>query len=247
MISIRCCLGSAIFAVCAVLAGGPASASASFDCSKASTLVEKTICSDAALAELDSKLAKTYADKSHQLNASAADSLRTAQRKWLTQRGAECSISGKGDEVTPGATACLTRLYQGRIAEISAGGIKQAAADQGQKTSKKKDRVCERDDAHTLQQMIESGVLASDHIPSDVSFKNIHKKYDQRNETNAYFWPVIDKKRMYATLGCPIVCDGQIVSVGEARTSDGMVWLVMWDGGGESLLYVDKNDFAPAK
>jgi uncharacterized protein len=56
---------------------------ASFDCGKATTKVEKTICADARLASLDVELARTYKE------ASAHIDLKESQREWLKTRDAE--------------------------------------------------------------------------------------------------------------------------------------------------------------
>lgn len=78
----------------------PANA-ASFDCSKASTMVEKTICSDDELSRLDEQLAALYrealvAKMDHK-------ALRQSQREWIARR------NGCKDRI------CVNRLYAERI------------------------------------------------------------------------------------------------------------------------------------
>ncbi|WP_428634637.1 lysozyme inhibitor LprI family protein [Sedimenticola sp.] len=78
--------------------------SASFDCSKASTKVEKMICADPELSKLDEKLGKTYSaalNKTPDLLA-----LKQQQRDWLNDR------NGCVD------AACLQAQYQQRIGEL---------------------------------------------------------------------------------------------------------------------------------
>lgn len=68
-----------------------ATPSASFDCAKAGTTVEKTLCSDIGLAAYDKSLATTYREAKayYQLKPDATDSineLKNAQREWIIQR-----------------------------------------------------------------------------------------------------------------------------------------------------------------
>lgn len=76
--------------------------SASFDCSKASSNTEKTICSDVELSALDEKLTDTYR-KAIQLNPN----LKLNQRDWLK------SLSGC--ENSSNVSDCLKSLYKSRI------------------------------------------------------------------------------------------------------------------------------------
>ena len=52
----------------------------SFDCAKATTKVEKTICSDDELAELDLELSKVYSEKRSLAN------VKSSQKKWIKNR-----------------------------------------------------------------------------------------------------------------------------------------------------------------
>ena len=56
---------------------------ASFDCAKASTRVEKLICSDEELASLDIELANAYANARNSLDAAGKKALLSEQRKWI--------------------------------------------------------------------------------------------------------------------------------------------------------------------
>ena len=55
---------------------------ATFDCDKASTFVEKVICSDLRLTNLDDQLARLYKDALAASSNSAA--LKTEQKAWLS-------------------------------------------------------------------------------------------------------------------------------------------------------------------
>jgi uncharacterized protein YecT (DUF1311 family) len=84
---------------------------ASFDCGKAGTAVEMAICSDVALARLDRDGAGAYGTALKFASDDAArEAVRQAQRAWLSTRDRSCG----------GDVACLTRLYEERLAELKA-------------------------------------------------------------------------------------------------------------------------------
>lgn len=76
---------------------------ASFDCRKARTHVEKTICADPTLSQLDSDMAVQYRQSRQQ--ASDTSSLISEQKRWLTYQRNTCQ-----------STSCLTREYQEKLA-----------------------------------------------------------------------------------------------------------------------------------
>jgi uncharacterized protein YecT (DUF1311 family) len=82
---------------------------ASFDCSKAQTEVEKTICGDPQLSKLDEKLGKVY--RSTMGTAADKKALRIEQQGWLAERTASCGADRR----------CLTQQYEQRIAALSSG------------------------------------------------------------------------------------------------------------------------------
>lgn len=86
---------------------------AGFDCNKAHSMVEKTVCADAALSQLDSQLASSF----HKAMATAPSdtSLLRVQRDWLKQRDA-CDDN----------KACLTWNYQQRLSALASGKGTQA-------------------------------------------------------------------------------------------------------------------------
>jgi uncharacterized protein len=86
-------------------AATPAARAASFDCAKAKAPVEKMICSDAALSDLDGRLAVTY----RRALGLAADpeALKAEQRAWLTGERKSCT-----------EVACLKQAYQKRLTAV---------------------------------------------------------------------------------------------------------------------------------
>jgi uncharacterized protein len=78
---------------------------AGFDCAKASTKVEKLICSDAELSKLDEDLSKTY-QKSLERSDIKQKAVQS-QRQWLKDRRNACQSAD-----------CLKREYASRISEI---------------------------------------------------------------------------------------------------------------------------------
>jgi len=79
--------------------------SASFDCAKAKSFIEKEICSNQELGSLDEKLAESY--KNAISSRSNASDITNEQRKWLREVRNICTD-----------TNCLIKSYQSRIKEI---------------------------------------------------------------------------------------------------------------------------------
>lgn len=85
----------------------PAAAAPSFDCAKASTPVEKSICADPLLSRLDRAMADNYsAMRNSDIGAEAREELKASQRQWAAARSS-CST-----------TQCLADRYRARIDEI---------------------------------------------------------------------------------------------------------------------------------
>ena len=80
---------------------------ASFDCSKAKSATEKTVCADPALSALDEKMADAF-KKAAALDKRFAAYLRKSQRDWLRDR----------DEMCRGNPDCLKRDYERRVAYL---------------------------------------------------------------------------------------------------------------------------------
>jgi uncharacterized protein len=78
--------------------------SAGFDCQKARSATEKTICADAELSRLDSQLAQTYHDALQANDKNGKNRLLLEQKNWLTYVRNSCL-----------GAACLREAYQSRI------------------------------------------------------------------------------------------------------------------------------------
>ncbi len=78
---------------------------ASFDCAKASTLVEKAICSEPQLSDLDDLLMLTY--KQALIAATDTNALKTQQRLWLVNVRNKCQDS-----------ACIMLVYNERLTAL---------------------------------------------------------------------------------------------------------------------------------
>jgi uncharacterized protein len=61
----------------------PSAWAATFDCNKASTFVEKAICSDSRLTRMYDQLGRLYKDAAASSNSAA---LKTEQKAWLSSR-----------------------------------------------------------------------------------------------------------------------------------------------------------------
>lgn len=94
----------------------------SFDCARASTPVERAICSDEWLASLDRRLAGAYSTVRGGLDDRDRAWMLEAQREWLRLRPILCQIEAE-TEIGSGSRAndCLTELFQERIEHIEAG------------------------------------------------------------------------------------------------------------------------------
>lgn len=88
---------------------------ASFDCAKATSDVEHSICNNPDLSSLDGQLSENYQSAIASLPGDQADALRIGQRSWLKQRDA-CN----------GQENCLSDLFSQRAAELQE-TAKQAA------------------------------------------------------------------------------------------------------------------------
>jgi uncharacterized protein YecT (DUF1311 family) len=81
--------------------------SPSFDCAKASSFSEKTICTDTLLGKLDGALAENYKYMlASDIGDGARNDLKATQRKWLAERN-KCTDN-----------QCLANAYQKRIDEV---------------------------------------------------------------------------------------------------------------------------------
>lgn len=90
----------------ALLAVSPLAHATSFDCKKASTYVEKTICSSPLLGKLDDALADNYRDMLASDLGDGGIDLKKEQRAWVAQRN-KCS-----------SEKCLVDLYRKRVDDV---------------------------------------------------------------------------------------------------------------------------------
>jgi uncharacterized protein len=81
-----------------------------FDCGKAATPVEKTICSDPALKAKDDALGALYADVKAASTPDERKMLAVAQRAWIAEREDACS--------NPGDTECVAGKTDERIGQF---------------------------------------------------------------------------------------------------------------------------------
>lgn len=92
-----------------------ATLAASFDCSKASSNVEKAICDNEQLSALDESLALAY--KRALSSKNIKESVRESQRTWLQKHRGICDLYQKDrDQVT----SCLKRIYDERLLILNA-------------------------------------------------------------------------------------------------------------------------------
>jgi uncharacterized protein YecT (DUF1311 family) len=105
-----------LLAALAVLVSLPAFAQVgpSFDCARASTAIERTICRDPELAKADREMAAAYAALVGNLTATAKDALVKDQQSWMVDRNRACT--GDADSIT----RCLAQRYDLRTATLRA-------------------------------------------------------------------------------------------------------------------------------
>jgi uncharacterized protein len=89
------------------LSGAGNAPAASFDCQKAATASEKTICADPRLSELDEDLARYY-EAARLALADGAKCLASDQHVWIKEVRDACGAD----------QSCLTRAYQYRLATL---------------------------------------------------------------------------------------------------------------------------------
>ena len=99
-----------------MLLGTPAVAQPSFDCAKASTLVEHAICGNAELAKADRDLATVYQALADGLSGEAKAHLLKDQIAWIDNRAQACT--GAPENVA----RCLRDRYASRIDTLKAEG-----------------------------------------------------------------------------------------------------------------------------
>lgn len=96
----------------------PSATAASFDCAAASTTIEKSICADSILSDLDSRVGQSYHYLRKNLPAKEAAALKRQQREWLAVRN-KCSDD-----------ACLVKIYEEKLSRLRQIEQKNRYADQ---------------------------------------------------------------------------------------------------------------------
>ena len=88
----------------------------SFDCRRATTAVEKLICSDSALGDLDRKMAETFRQILKSEPASSRDAIVKAQLRWLQDRAIGCGLDPNQPAFhrldAPPPSQCLAETYR---------------------------------------------------------------------------------------------------------------------------------------
>ncbi len=84
-----------------------------FNCAKASTAIEKAICANRSLSQMDSSLGKLYSQRLKGLLKAETNQLKEEQREWLAQRN-NCSAMD--------VDCLLSSYYKQRIAELTTEG-----------------------------------------------------------------------------------------------------------------------------
>jgi uncharacterized protein len=99
-----------------IIAPAWAQSGPSFDCSKASNAVERTICARPSLANADRTMAEAYSALVGKLSGAAKDYLVKDQSHWIEARNKACT--GSVQEIA----RCLKERYESRLANLRASG-----------------------------------------------------------------------------------------------------------------------------
>lgn len=92
---------------------------ASFDCGKARTNFEKTVCADPQLSAQDSAMAQRYDSALSSLSDPGKSILRTGQEQWLKVVQRLCLDNGRAE----GPTACMRRQYADRLDDLRSAAV----------------------------------------------------------------------------------------------------------------------------
>lgn len=87
-----------------------------FDCAKASTKIEKAICSSPDAKAADDAMEAAYAALLPQLDQKQAAALKASQRSWLVRRNDNCGF----DEAPAAIAACVTEMTKARASYLAA-------------------------------------------------------------------------------------------------------------------------------
>jgi uncharacterized protein len=92
---------------------------ASFDCKKAASWVEKTICANPELSKLDEEMAKAYHDALASLSPEGQKETKQYQKQWLKEVSRKCKHDKEDD-----SAYCLKDDYKNRIKQLQHSLIK---------------------------------------------------------------------------------------------------------------------------
>ncbi len=95
-------------------------AAASFDCGKAKTALEKTVCADPKLSAADSEMARRYDKARSMLSDRGKAILRSGQREWLKVIKVLCVDHKR----TEGQTECVRRQYEDRLESLQTAAVR---------------------------------------------------------------------------------------------------------------------------
>ncbi|MCA9131152.1 MAG: DUF1311 domain-containing protein, partial [Planctomycetales bacterium] len=102
------CIFAALLGFTSATSGGKVHA-ASFECGKASTSIEKSICRDTRLNAADEQLGAIYSMVRRNLPDAASIALKAEQNRWIKSRNEQCAS---------GSVECLTSWIEARISAL---------------------------------------------------------------------------------------------------------------------------------
>jgi uncharacterized protein YecT (DUF1311 family) len=108
-------LATSVLAIAAALSAS-AQSGPSFDCGKASTTIERTICAKPELARADRAMDAAYRALVEKLSGSAKEHLAEDQRRWIASRNKACN--GVIEEIA----LCVAQRYEARTKNLEAFG-----------------------------------------------------------------------------------------------------------------------------
>ena len=112
-----------LFTLLAALLWSGSAQTASFDCAKAQSRMERAICSNVQLSKLDETLTSTYQSAKGQLSSGAAKIFTGGHVSWLRFTASYCFMNYNAAAATrTQASQCLLDAYTQRIAELESTG-----------------------------------------------------------------------------------------------------------------------------
>jgi uncharacterized protein len=96
---------------------------ASFDCSKAKSPFEKTICTDPEISTFDETLANSYNNAKKMLSDEGKRILSESQNRWLHFVNDVCFKYKNDRDVNSSSSHCVELMYRGRISDMKTAAI----------------------------------------------------------------------------------------------------------------------------